>query len=101
MPRRAAARLRSVRPAGPARRASSAPPIRPGKPKKFSIIAVYDAWPPGTSRSNTIVDSRPTRVDGGGEARRAGADHGEVVVRLLRRPQPPHAVATDSTVAPV
>ena len=41
----------------PAFRASSAPPIPSGKPKKFSIIEVWEAWPPGTSRSSTIVDS--------------------------------------------
>jgi hypothetical protein len=41
----------------PARRASSAPPIPSGKPKKFSISEVCDACPPGRSISETSVDS--------------------------------------------
>jgi hypothetical protein len=41
----------------PARRASSAPPMPSGKPKKFSIIEVCEACPPGTSRSSTTVAS--------------------------------------------
>ena len=28
-----------------------------GKPKKFSIMEVWEAWPPGTSRSITTVES--------------------------------------------
>ena len=39
--------------------ASSAPPMPSGNPKKFSIIDVCDAWPPGRSRSRTTVD-RPS-----------------------------------------
>jgi hypothetical protein len=45
----------------PARRASSAPPMPSGKPKKFSIIEVCEACPPGTSRSRTIVE-RPSEA---------------------------------------
>jgi hypothetical protein len=41
----------------PALRASSAPSIPSGKPKKFSISEVCEAWPPGTSRSTRSVDS--------------------------------------------
>jgi hypothetical protein len=45
----------------PALRASSAPPIPSGNPKKFSISDVCDACPPGTSRSKTIV-ARPSEA---------------------------------------
>ena len=43
----------------PASRASVAPSMPPGKPKKFSIFEVCEAWPPGTSRSINSVD-RPS-----------------------------------------
>ena len=45
----------------PAMRASSAPPTPSGKPKKFSIIDVCEAWPPGRSRSMTMVE-RPSEA---------------------------------------
>ena len=41
----------------PASRHSSAPPMPSGKPKKFSIIDVCEACPPGMSSSITTVES--------------------------------------------
>src|SRR3954453_1509724 len=74
----------------PARRESSAPPIPSGNPKKFSIRDVYDACPPGTSRSTMSVDSpseaaytAAARPAGPGP-RRAGAHDPEVVVGVPR-----------------
>ena len=66
----------------PARRASSAPPMPSGKPKKFSISDVCDACPPGTSRSTTSVD-RPSdaAVHGRGEPGRPGPHDRQVVAR--------------------
>ena len=55
----------------PASRDSSAPPMPPGKPKKFSILEVCPAWPPGTSRSSTIVE-RPSDAAYTAAARPAG-----------------------------
>jgi hypothetical protein len=43
----------------------------PGKPKKFSILDVCPAWPPGTSRSSTIVE-RPSDAAYTAAARPAG-----------------------------
>ena len=42
-------------------RARWAPSIPSGKPKKFSIIEVWEACPPGMSRSKTIVE-RPSEA---------------------------------------
>ena len=91
----------------PASRASSAPPMPSGKPKKFSISEVCDAWPPGhvalEQRASRARRRRRTRRrrgrrdrrrrspgrsasrDGGAESRHASASDATVTRGDARR----------------